>query len=370
MIDESLINPFGVPREDELPHAAHPLKNWTEYCYFLGFDPKVGAGITIHIGREPTDTRIWRGTLGIFVPGGEELLVAKYFGRDGNDRGPGAGPLQVRCLEPMRLWSVEFDGLAERVTRSAIMNDVHKDSPAELAKFYLLFEAAAPLWDLGRAGIADQMVLVTDEVSAEVKAKSHMNHWEQICRVRGSVTVGGKTYELDGAGVRDHSHGPRDYTAIIGNRWSNMLFPSGKALMTMATRVGSNFIIGGYIYRNDGSPLEVVKLLEYPFVADLDTPHQSVAADPLADASVRNFRMLIQTKRGKEEITGEILHAMGTTYLKPNFELVGTDVARVKGGSQLAECPAVFKWDGEIGMGMTERIAMMEHLRRTGSNDR
>jgi hypothetical protein len=56
---------------------------------------------------------------------------------------------------------------------------------------------------------------------------------------------------------------------------------------------------------------------------------------------------------------------MGTTYLKPNFELVGTDIARIKGGSQLAECPAVFKWDGEIGMGMTERIAMMEHLRRT-----
>jgi hypothetical protein len=106
-------------------------------------------------------------------------------------------------------------------------------------------------------------------------------------------------------------------------------------------------------------------LLEYPFVADLDTPHRSIAADPLADASVRKFGMVIQTKRGQEEITGEILHAMGTTYLKPNFELVGTDIARIKGGSQLAECPAVFKWDGEIGMGMTERIAMMEHLRRT-----
>src|ERR1700761_5620248 len=153
------------------------------------------------------------------------------------------------------------------------------------------------------------MVLVTDEVSAEVKEKSHMNHWEQICRVRGSVTIGGRTYELDGAGVRDHSHGPRDYTAIIGNRWSNMVFPSGKALMTMATRVAGNFIIGGYIYRNDGSPLEVIKLLEYPFVAGLDTPHQSIAADPLTDESVRKFGMIIQTKRGQEEITGEILHA-------------------------------------------------------------
>jgi hypothetical protein len=364
MIDERLINPFKVPTEEELPHVTNGTTNWTEYCYFLGYCGQSRTGATIHIGRHSIDTRIWRGTLGIYLPDGD-LLVAKYFGRDGSDRGPGAGPLQVRCIEPMRLWSVEFDGLAERVTRPAIMNAVHKDSPAELARFYLLFEAAAPLWDLGRSNMAQQMILITDEKVSIGQKESHLHHWEQICWVRGEVSVGGKTYPVNGTGVRDHSHGPRDYTAILGNHWLNVVFPSGKAMMLQATRVGDNFIRGGYIFRNDGSPLEVVKLLEHPFVGDKDTAHKSIAADPLTDPRCKSLGWVIQTKRGKEEITGELLHAMGTTYLKPNYELVGTDIARVNGGSQLSESPCVYKWDGETGLGMAERITLMEHLRPT-----
>ena len=40
------------------------------------------------------------------------------------------------------------------------MNAVAQDAPTEVASFRVLFEAASPLWDLDRAGIAKSMVLV------------------------------------------------------------------------------------------------------------------------------------------------------------------------------------------------------------------
>lgn len=121
MLEDALLNPFGIDPVNELPHAAAPVANWTEYVYFFGYDDQALQGISVHVGREPTDTQIWRGTLGIFLPDADRLLVAKYVGRDGSDRGPGAGPLQVRCVTPMRTWMVEFNGLVHPISRNDVM---------------------------------------------------------------------------------------------------------------------------------------------------------------------------------------------------------------------------------------------------------
>ena len=366
MIDDKFLNPFEIDPAVELPFARQPVNNWTEYCYFYGYDPNAGMGVSIHIGREPTDTSIWRGTLGIYLPNGE-LLVAKYFGRDGSDRGPGAGPLRLRCVVPMRTWAAEFNGLATRVSRTSIMTEPFKDAPAELASFHLVFEGVGPFWDAEKGNrAADQPGIVLDMEKSEEKRKHlETHHWEQIGAVTGDITVGGKTTRIVGGGVRDHSHGARDYWPIIGSTWANAVFPSGKVFNAVFMRMIGREIKFGYIFRNDGSPLEVVKLIEHPFVVDEDTPDRSVAADPLTDESLRRPRYVVETSRGREVLEAELLHAMGTTYLSPNFELVGTDLARVKGGSQLAECAARYTWNGEVGSGVNERIARVSKLRPT-----
>jgi hypothetical protein len=366
MLEDTLLNPFEIDPVNELPHVAAPVANWTEYVYFFGYDDQARQGISVHVGREPTDTQIWRGTLGIFLPDADRLLVAKYVGRDGSDRGPGSGPLQVRCITPMRTWMVEFNGLVHPTSRSDIMTKVFEDSKAELAKFCLVFEAAAPFWDLerGTAQGTGQPNLVLDEETSETKrSQLKTAHWEQICRVSGEITFRGKTTRIEGGGVRDHSHGPRDYGPIVGSNWINALFPSGKAIMAMGMRLVGREINLGYIFRNDGSPLEVVKLIEQPFSVAEDTPARSLAADPLTDPKSKHFRFVLQSKKGREVIEGEILHAMGTTYVSPNHELVGTNLSLIKGGSQLAECPALFHWDGETGVGVRERIARIGALR-------
>src|SRR5262245_11099286 len=146
MLDERLLNPFGVDARLELPHAIQNTALWTEYCYFFAYDLSSQTGVSIHIGREPFDPQIWRATLTVYMPG-EDLLVTKCVGRDGHSRGPGAGPLRITCVEPMRLWTVEFNGVARSTTRTQVMREVLRDSTGEPLQLYLLFDGAAPFWD-------------------------------------------------------------------------------------------------------------------------------------------------------------------------------------------------------------------------------
>src|SRR5450631_214271 len=120
-VDNALLNPFDVDPTEEYMHTPQRMPNWTEYCYFYGGDALTDFGVSIHIGRDCDDPTIFRGSMAIFLPDGE-MLVAMYRGRDVSKYGPGAGPLRVRCVEPMRVWMAEFDGLVHRVQRSLFMD--------------------------------------------------------------------------------------------------------------------------------------------------------------------------------------------------------------------------------------------------------
>jgi hypothetical protein len=361
-MDPQLLNPFNVDPGEEYMHEPQAVANWTEYCYFYGGDAQSDYGVSIHIGRDCSDPEIFRGSMAIFLPNGE-MLTAMYRGRNGSKYGPGAGPLRIRCIEPFRLWLAEFDGLLHRVPRSQMMNDVFKDSPPEVASFRVLFEAASPVWDLDKAGIARSMVLATEDLSEAEKQSKRSHHWQQVGRSHGEITVGGKTIHLEGAAMRDHTYGPRDYAAIIGSAWFNGVFDDGMAFMAMATRVGANYIKGGFIFRNDGSPLEIIKLLQHAPIADADTAPGSFVADVLNDEGWKSFKLVFGTQRGEEVIEVETRHGIPTTYLSPAHEILGTDFSRSVGGSQMSECPARYRWRGKTGSGMIERIACIAHLR-------
>jgi hypothetical protein len=351
VIPEALLNPFDADPSVELPFPFSDQALWTEYCYFFCYDPKTRIGLTLHAGREPADPTIWRATIIVYLPG-DELLTAKYTGRDGHSRGCGAGPLRVTCVAPMRLWSLDFDGAMQRAQRKQLMREPHRDSPGELAKFHLLFEGAAPFWDMHNNGMKTQ--------------SWGSQHYEQICTVRGEFMVAGNHFNFDGAGVRDHSEGPRDYAPVIGNFWLNAYFPdSGTAMMAQLTRsenMGSE-IRHGYIYRNDGSPLEVVKLKSMPFVNDIDTPVNSVAADPMEDSTVREFAFELDTKGGVERVECEIVQSGPTTYVSPSDELVGTDLT-IDRALQLTESATIVTWRGQSGIAVRERIVRCKTIKQ------
>ena len=339
MLDDKTINPFAMEPKSELPALPQAIPLWTEYCYFHCHDPVVNTGISVHMGREPYDSQIWRATLGIYVPGGEELLVTKVAGRDGHARGGGAGPLRVTCVEPFRLWTLEFDGAVQPVSRAHNMAAAHVDTPSELAKCFLRYEGVSPMWDLHQH--------MTDQPWASA-------HFEQICRVSGEITFRGKTYPINGGGVRDHSHGPRNYAGVVSDFWINALFENGASMMVQTVRIenqgAQTEIRNGYLFRNDGTPLEVVEIVE----------------GPVADESLRKFRFVTKTKRGLETVEGEIVHSFATSYIEPNDELLGTSFHLIDQGKphalQLTESAANFTWNGIKGVGNRERVARISTL--------
>jgi hypothetical protein len=361
------LNPFGTDFAHELMHAPQPIKNWTEYCFFFGWDPSQERGVSIHIGRDTADPTIFHASLAIFLPDGE-MLAGMYRGRDGDARGPGAGPVKVTCVEPGRLWMAEFDGLAHRMHRSALMNDLFKDSPPEPARFCIRIAAASPLWEFDGAKLAEDMVLVTGDDHKRIDEEhKKTNHWEQVCTSSGEINIGGENFLIRGVGMRDHSFGPRDYSAITGNHWFNGVFPSGRSFMIMTFRVGANYVRGGFIYRNDGSPMEQIRtVLEHPPVADADSSDGFFLSDVCEDEHMHRFRLVFESEAGQEVIEGETVHGIATTYVAPAFEVLGTDFGRADGAAQMCECPARYTWNGERGAGMIERIVPMPKLRKSG----
>lgn len=353
MISNEFLNPFNTDPKTELPIPPQPIPLWTEYYYFLCYDPENDTGISMHMGREPHDPSLYRATMGIYVPGGEEVLTVKTIGRGGHARGGGTGILDATCVEPMRLWTVEFDGMVQPASRADNMSKAHTDAVGEPARVYLRFEGRGPYWDL-HAHMHGQ--------------KWGSEHYEQLCKVTGEIEFRGKTYQItNGFGIRDHSRGPRDYSPVISNLWANFSFPSGACIMTQYLVVEGGEIVIAYIFRNDGTPLEVVEVVETPYISTAETPDKSCEKDPMMDPNLRNFRIVLKSKKGLEVIEGELLHSFATTYIAPNDELIGTALEVLDKGqpkaTQLTESACRYTWNGEVGYGTRERVIRLSALK-------
>jgi hypothetical protein len=361
MSNAEVLNPFDVLPSEELPHAPVMVRNWTEYFFFFAYDIATGYGVNVHIGREPTAPDIWRGTLGIFLPK-DELLVAKYCGSDGSARGAGAGPLQFRCVEPLRTWSADFRGLVQSRSRNAALTSVACDSLTEMASFKLTFEGFGPVWDLEKA-LGGPKLILDPTASATEPGGRVSHHWEQIGRVHGEISCRGETISVNAVGIRDHSYGPRDYTPIVGSAWSAAMFPDGSVVMAMAMELSGHDIKVGYLTRGPGEPIEIVEVIESPPLNGTGTLPRSVPADLVSDAKLRTFRWVLKSRRGEETLEGELLHAMPVTLVAPGHELLGTDLDRADRSWQMADCPARYQFNGKTGAGVRERIARISVLR-------
>jgi len=348
MVQDKYLNPDGNYPEEERPFRPIQIQNWTEHYAFFAYDDRVESGVFIHIGRVPADPEIWRGTIQIYQPNGE-LLVAKYFGRDGSENGAGAGPLRVTCIEPFRHFRAEFDGMVQRVERKRITTEVLRDGPSEPARFRLDFHAAAPI--IGR-----QSEIAENRTDGSF-------HTEQVGHIAGEITSAGRTVSLSGAGVRDHSCGPRNYGPVVGHLWIHALFPSGRTFSSVFYRQNTPEFIKAVVTDPDGRK-EEVEVISHPYYVSQDTPAGSLLSDPVADPQYRPFRIEFKAGGKREVLEGECRNTHAITYVPIMEELNGTDFNR-HDAIQMADAPAVFRLNGELGLGLFERSARISMLRRS-----
>lgn len=329
-------NPFNVQNEGEFlaePPADAVL--WSESMFFQFTDIRNGYALRTHAGTYYADTGLFRGLFILYLPGGEELLVSRSFGRSADNRGPDAGLLQYKVVEPLKTWRVTFEGPVDRVTRMQAARRTVGGGLTELIKLDLAFEAAMPVWDqFTFAGIPTQ-------------SWGHLHH-QQAFTVTGDVTVGGEVVPLSGYGYRDHSRGGRDLSGYGGNHFLNIRFPSGRVIQGIQAedRQGNYAFRTGFLYENG-----VFKRLEV-----VDLPRMTDTSGTPDDFTAR-WRL------GDEEIaiSGSAYHHGPMTIYQPHDRCLGVNLD-LDDPLVIVESPIRAEWDGEVGHGMLERNQRLTSL--------
>lgn len=212
-----------LPDADERPHLPGPEESWQESVIVSFYAERSGIGGFCRLAHEPNRRR-GNLTCGLFardgtrfrrsvqgVPISDSDRWAEGFGAAGYSV-QWDGRLRVEGREPECEFSLEIEDLHPRFDYWSLVT-------------------------MGRSG---------DEVAP--------NHFEAGGNARGTVTLAGREYPVDGLAYRDHSWGPRNWGAVLSHRWFVGTF--GPALTFSLVTVhppGGPFERFGYLIR-DGEP--------------------------------------------------------------------------------------------------------------------
>jgi hypothetical protein len=330
-------NPYEVDPNEDYTHAiADGVELWSENYFFQFYDPAQQVGLWTHLGRMPHDPTIWRSLVTAFLPGGE-VLVGKAYGpgpEPAGRGGPSNGTLAFRCDRPLTDWTVSGEALVRRTSLEQLAGGLHTDGPVIPLSFRYEFEALTPIWDLGAATMSGQSWALT--------------HYEQPGLVVGQVRCGDRSWAVAGAGIRDHSYGPRDFAHFRRGSWVHAEFPSGRVFV--ALRMWSN---DDRVALDSAFICEDGKLRE---ATPVDMPTlESAVAEPR--------RGLVRLDDGGRavEVEFEVLTAKTMTLAEPNEPLYGADRAD-PGVKILNDAIVRCRWDGEVGYGLCERSRRIEDL--------
>ncbi len=164
------------------------------------------------------------------------------------------------------------------------------------------------------------------------------NRFEQAGRVRGELTVRGRTIAFDRIAHRDHSWGTRDWGAPQHWKWLLAHTPSGRALNAFVWIARGEWGFNGYVLR-DGEPVAIAHI------------RQHAEYEPNMDQ--RRLEAVLELVDGSEtELT---LESFGVVRM-PHDDPFGTVIIE-------AACRATI--DGEAGGGQFEThwpIKYIDHL--------
>jgi hypothetical protein len=210
---------------------------WTENIMFALYDETADVGFWLHLGSIANDWGMWEDRTIVSLPGDEGVLHMAAYHLTPQERKPAGSNLAFKCIEPFRRWKITFDGFAWLHSNSSMAAGVSAQGPRRRLAFELDVECASPVWD---AQTSAHSATGKGGMDTQSWAKEH---YEQLFRTTGRMTLDGKDTPIRGTGWRDHSRGPRGGGG--GDPWgghmiAGCIFPSGRS-----------FIFSRY-YRTDG----------------------------------------------------------------------------------------------------------------------
>jgi hypothetical protein len=255
-----------------------------------------------------------------------------------------AGPLSFEVREPLRRWTMTFDGLAYETTVGEQTHGV-TDGVRKHVRIEVDAHMELPPWTSGEKAAA-----AGDQATASAVGTLGGRRYEQLFNCTGRFAVEGEPERpFEGTGLRIRRFGMRDTGDFPGHCWMSALFPSGRAFGLLAfppRKDGTSAYSEAFIYV-DGIKT-YGKVVEAPWLTRFE-PH------------VGPCDLVIELDTGITVRIGGRTHV--STFLSLGTPMFGDwsftgAVGRVK--LPFHQGDALYTWDGEQAYGMIERSLPVE----------
>jgi hypothetical protein len=195
---------------DEGMHAVGPASNWNESRYVDFWDPEVGIGGWFRIGCRPNEGHAEVSTC-LYLPDGDTAFQFSRSTIDGNRLEVGGQRWTI--VEPWHVNRVGFTGEMILLRDPWLLGDpkaAFTQSPKAPVEVELTCRSAGLDAVLGQDQDHVPMIFLPGQAD---------HHYQHLANVTGTVTVGDRTWSVNGRGGKDHSWGPRNWHAKIYLRW-------------------------------------------------------------------------------------------------------------------------------------------------------
>jgi hypothetical protein len=312
---------------------------FAENLMFALSDPSLGISMWLHLGTWPDDFGIWEDYVQLHLPNGTGTLWSKAYMRTPPELRPAGPNLRAECLEPWKRWRLTYDGIVYRASPEALRTDIAQDGPRELMMFDLELTMAGPVWDAHASASSKHG-------GGSMAEQAWANdHYQQLYRVDGTITINGETQRFNGSGVRDHSRGVRgaNMGQFAGHALISALYPSGKGfgMQRMWNPQGRVTLDTAFVYV-DG---------RYEFASVIECPRLGRELQYAGE----KLTLVLRSDLGEHRFDGEVT-ASGFTSMGSGMGLtVGAQPDHATG--YFVPAFARWTWDGEEAIGLTERSA-------------
>jgi hypothetical protein len=257
-----LIDQPDHPEADLVFTAPPDVPHWSENLLFAPYDATTGIGLWLHLGTVPGDWETWEDRVLIAMPEQQGALTLWSYHRTDPSRRPAGANQTFRCVEPFRRWEVDLDGFFLRTPYEKMRTGLVKDGTKVPVSARLAFDCVGPVWDT--------------HVSGQTWATEH---YQQLYRASGSLSVGGADIPFNGSGWRDHSRGPRGVgngAEFGGHAIVGCLLESGRGfgLHRYWSPDGTVTLDGGYVVQDDR--LEPAEIVDFPRLRHLQWKDEPV----------------------------------------------------------------------------------------------
>jgi hypothetical protein len=195
---------------DDYMHEVGAEPTWNESRYIDFHDRKSGVGGWFRIGMRPNEGHA-EVSVAVNLPDGRTAFWYERSPVDDNRLVAGGQSWSIG--DPYRHTDVRYTGQVMILDDAWDLTDpkrVFTTAPRVDAAIDLRVESDG----LGSVMGSDQEHI--DRIFLPGQADWHYQH---LCWVSGTVTVGDRTFQVDGRGGKDHSWGPRNWLAKIYLRW-------------------------------------------------------------------------------------------------------------------------------------------------------